>query len=471
MTETLIFTKRPQIENEAKKRIESLTTEIKKQISGKESEFFYFVPNFYLGAFEGLSRFGKPSKDIVTKRDPTWWRGTNSFIGALQTILPSIIPLKTFRQLSIERLKEIFDNHIFETTFQELIVLGSWVHIEQDTNVRSVKVENGVPQPFTNSYSTSWQLYVNKVSSSDEGTRVMDQLYSKLFSDVSMRTQINASLMSHLGFSLDNLVNATEFLREIVQEKPIHIYPRNKLQEVFQKNIRSAEADKLFQELVFDDGKSLRTSPLVPVVGGQLLVLPWILNLGSVFDELLRSAMSERSLSGKIADFMGKTAFEQYVTEKVQNLGIAPIRNIEVKVGKYPEIATILGKNTGFELDLLVSSDKKGYVISCKGGKKELPKLSYDQQWAEFPESDIRSRICDNIKDMEEISRNAQCFGASQKLSKDHGVDGKEMIPVVVYASIQPLSVDEVKRESGVHSDTIVTTPDGLREILDMKSP
>ena len=471
MTETLIFTERLQIENEAKKRIESLTTEIKKQISRRESEFFYVVPNFYLGAFEGLSRFGRPSKDIVIKRDPTWWRGTNSFIGALQTILPSIIPLKTFRQLSLERLKELFNKHVFETTFQELIVLGSWVHIEQDTNVRSVRIENGVPQPFTNSYSTSWQLYVNKVSSSDEGTRVMDQLYSKLFSDVSMRRQINASLMSRFGFSLDNLVKATEFLREIVQEGPIHIYHRNKLQQIFQKNIRSAEADKLFQELVFSDGKSLRTSPMVPVFGGQLLVLPWILNLGSVFDEMLRSAMSERSLSGKIADFMGKTAFEQYVAEKVQKLGFTPIRNIEVKVGKYPGIATILGKNTGFELDLLVSSGNKGYVISCKGGKKELPRLSYDQQWAEFPESDIRSRICDNIKDMEEISRNAQCFRANQILSKDYGVDGKELIPVVVYASIQPLSVDEIRRESGVHSDAIVTTFDGLCEILLMKSP
>ncbi len=471
MTEVLIFTERPKIENEAKRRIESLTTEIKGQISGKESEFFYVVPNFYLGFFEGLSRFGKPNKDIVTKRDPIWWRGTNSFIGALQTILPSIIPLKTFRQFSVERLKEFFDKHIFETTFQELIVLGSWVHIEQDTNVRSVRIENGVPQPFTNNYSTSWQLYVEKVSSSDEGTRVMDQLYSKLFSDVSLRSQINASLMSRFGFSLDNLIQATEFLREIVQEGPVHIYYRNKLQEVFQKNIRSAEADKLFQELVFSGGKSLRTSPMVPVFGGQLLVLPWILNLGSVFDEMLRSAMSERSLSGKIADFMGKTAFEQYVAEKVQKLGLIPIRNIEVKAGKYPGIAPILGKKTAFELDLLVSSDNKGYVISCKGGKKELPRLSYDQQWAEFPESDIRSRICDNIKDMEEISRNAQCFRANQILSKDYGVDGKELIPVVVYASIQPLSVDEIRRESSVHSDAIVTTPDGLCKILLTKSP
>lgn len=471
MTETLIFTGRSQIENEAKKRIESLVTEIKKQVSGKESEFFYVVPNFNLGYFEGLSRFGKPSKNIVIKRDPIWWRGTNSLIGALQTILPCIIPLKTFRQLSVEQLKEIFDKHIFETTFQELIVLGSWVHIEQDTNVRSVRTEDGVPQPFTNSYSTNWQLYVNKVSSSDEGTRVMAQLYSKLFSDFSMRTQINASLKSRFGFSLDNLAKATEFLREIVQEGSIHIYPRNKLQEVFQNNIKSAEADKLFQELVFSDGKSLRTSPMVPVSGGQLLVLPWILNLGSVFDEILRFAMSESSLSGKITNFMGKTAFEQYVAEEIQKVGFTPVRNIEVKVGKYPGIATILGKNTGFELDLLVSSDNKGYVISCKGGKKELPRLSYDQQWAEFPESDVRLRIIDNIKEMEEISRVAQCFRANQILSKDYGVDGKELTPVVVYASIQPLSVDEIRIESGVHSDAIVTTLDGLCEILRTKSP
>ncbi len=147
---------------------------------------------------------------------------------------------------------------------------------------------------------------------------------------------------------------------------------------------------------------------MVPVVRGQLLVLPWILNLGSVFDEPLRTAMKQNNLAGEIGNFMGKVAFENYVAEKVQGIGFTPQRKIEIKVSKYPGIASTLGRNTGFELDLLVPANGKGYVISCKGGKKELPRLSFDQQWAEYPENDIKIRIEENKEYLDEVSNRAE---------------------------------------------------------------
>ena len=460
-----LLTDRLHIEEEANKKISKLSSEIATLISGKESEFFYIVPNFYLDAFEGLSRNGQSATDI-RKRDPTWWRGTNSFIGALETILPDLIPLKTFREMNVDDVKEIFENHVFERTFQRLLKLGNWIHVKQDVNVRCIQTQDDAAQPCTKNYTQSYQDYVSKVSSSDEGTRVLDNLYSKLFADGHLWSKINSSLKSIYGFSIDNLAGASEFLRWVVQNGVIHIYPSNEIRKIFQKNVRNKEADNLFKHLIFEKGKSLRTSPMVPVVRGQLLVLPWILSLGSVFDEPLRTAMKQNNLAGEIGNFMGKVAFENYVAEKVQGIGFTPQRKIEIKVSKYPGIASTLGMNTGFELDLLVPANGKGYVISCKGGKKELPRLSYDQQWAEYPEHDIKIRINENKEHLEEISKIAGCFRSNKNLAQDYGVDGLDITPVVVYASIQPLSIDRIRREEGVNCDALVRTTDELCEML-----
>lgn len=457
-----LLTDRLHIEEEANKKIGKLRSEFATFISGKESEFFYIVPNFYLGVFEGLSCEGQSATDIIVKRDPKWWRGTNSFIGALETILPDLIPLKTFREIDIDGVKEIFENHVFEHTFQRLLELGNWIHVKQDANVRCIQTQDDVVQPCTENYTPSYQDYVGKVSSSDEGTRVLDNLYSKLFADAPLLSKINSSLKSIYGFSIENLAGASEFLRWIVQNGVIHIYPSSEIRTVFQKNVKNKEADNLFEHLIFGKGKSLRTSPMVPVARGQLLILPWILNLGSVFDEILRTAMKQNNLAGEIGNFTGKVAFENYVTEKVQGIGFTPQRNIEIKVSKYPSIASALGKNTGFELDLLVPANGKGYVISCKGGKKELPRLSYDQQWAEYPEHDIKIRIDENKEHLEEISKIAGCFRSDKNLAQDYGVDGLDLVPVVVYASIQPLSIDKIRHEAGVNSDAIIKTTDEL---------
>jgi hypothetical protein len=461
-----LLTDRINIEEEANKKISKLSSEIATLIFGKESEFFYIVPNFYLGAFEGLSRNGQSATGIIVKRHSTWWRGTNSFIGALETILPDLIPLKTFREMNVDSVKEIFENHVFEQTFQRLLKLGNWIHVKQDVNVRCIQTQDDAAQPCTKNYTPSYQDYVSKVSSSDEGTRVLDTLYSKLFADASLRSKINSSLKSIYGFSIDNLAGALDFLRGVVQNGVIHIYPSNEIRKIFQKNVRNKEADNLFEHLIFKKGKSLRTSPMVPVVRGQLLVLPWILNLESVFDEILKTAMNQTNLAGEIGNFMGKVAFENYVAEKVQGIGFTPQRNIRIKVSKYPGIARALGKNTEFELDLLVPANGKGYVISCKGGKKELPRLSYDQQWAEYPENDIKIRIEENKEYLDEVSNRAECFRSDTNLAKDYGVYGLEIIPVVVYASIQPLSIDGIRQEEGVNCDAIIRTTDELCEML-----
>ena len=150
-----LLTDRLHIEEEANKKIGKLRSEIATLISGRESEFFYIVPNFYLGLFEGLSRNGQSASDVIVKRDPKWWRGTNSFIGALETILPDLIPLKTFREMNVDDVKEIFENHVFERIFQRLLKLGNWIHVKQDTNVRCIRTQDDAVQPCTENYTPS----------------------------------------------------------------------------------------------------------------------------------------------------------------------------------------------------------------------------------------------------------------------------------------------------------------------------
>jgi hypothetical protein len=115
---------------------------------------------------------------------------------------------------------------------------------------------------------------------------------------------------------------------------------------------------------------------------------------------------------------------------------------------------------------MMVLANGKGYVISCKGGKKELPRLSFDQQWAEYPENDIKIRINENKEHLEDVSRIAECFRSDKNLARDYGMDGLNIIPVVVYASIQPLSIDRIRHEEEVNCDALVRTTDELCEML-----
>ena len=463
--DTEILNDRFNIEEEANRKISKFKSEIVTLISGKESEFFYMVPYFYLSLFERLSRNGQSSTDII-KRDPIWWRSTNSFNGALELILPDLIPLKTPRGMNYGTVDRIFEKKFFEKTFQLLLKLGNWIHVKQDKNVQCIQMQNDTVQPCIKNFKKSYQDYVEKVSSSDEGTRVLENLYFRLFADPPLRSKIDNSIKSIYGFSINTLADALEFLREIAKNDAIPIHSSNEIRKIFQKNIKNMEADNLLEYLTFKKGKSLQTSPMVPVVSGRLLVLPWILNLGIIFNEILKTTIAQNNLAGTIGNFMGKVAFEDYVAKKVQGMGYAPQRNIKIKVSKYQGIASVLGKETGFELDLLIPTNRQGLVISCKGGKKELPRLFYDQQWAEYPESDIKIRIEENKKHLEEISKIAACFRANKNLAQDYGVEWLEIIPVVVYASIQPLSIYSIRNEEEVNCDAIIRTTDELCEML-----
>ena len=184
----------------------------------------------------------------------------------------------------------------------------------------------------------------------------MDQLHSKLFSDISMRTQISTSLMGRFGFSLDNLAKATEFLREVVQEGSIHIYQRNKLQEVFQKNIRSAEADKLFHELVFSDGKSLRTSPMVPVLQfpGRPILLDFSFGAGQILALQLLNSWN-RHVEMSIREITTKQNLTQVKTKADANGTLEELRDLIFYTGIDEKISV----NYRRELQDLANPSKK----------------------------------------------------------------------------------------------------------------
>jgi hypothetical protein len=67
---------------------------------------------------------------------------------------------------------------------------------------------------------------------------------------------------------------------------------------------------------------------------------------------------------------------------------------------------------------------------------------------------------------LEEISKIAGCFRSNKNLAQDYGVDGLDITPVVVYASIQPLSIDGIRHDEGVNCDALARTTDELCEML-----
>jgi len=79
-------------------------------------------------------------------------------------------------------------------------------------------------------------------------------------------------LLRKHGFNLNDLAGTSEYLAQLYkrlkEEKQLPIIYKNKLHEVFSKNIRSARSSKLLNALIFGKGKDLMRSPLIPLEGG-----------------------------------------------------------------------------------------------------------------------------------------------------------------------------------------------------------
>lgn len=268
---------------------------------------------------------------------------------------------------------------------------------------------------------------------------------------------------------MNDLVNASLYLERLVKGNRI-MTPTNEVHKVFLKNIRSGRAERLLKELKFGGGKDLYRSPLIPLRRGYFLIAGWVFSLGMHFESWIRPIIENTDIYGMYSDFIGKT-FENYVKDLIEPL-VDKIRlNITITEQERPEIKPWLDrfrpkKEGGFEIDIVAVRGEFAFVISCKGGKKELPKLRISKMWAEFPEKEILDRTRDNKKEIEEIWMECRCVASSGRLMRDLGIEGKKIVPVVVYSTIQPLSLPKLRNAHKVPPDVLLATPKKLKNLI-----
>ncbi len=298
--------------------------------------------------------------------------------------------------LNIKKLEKTFERNLFlllDTCYD----IGKWLYILKNRYVDRIIVDNGKPKPYyRGKNSSAFQEYVDWVAVDEGYARWLSWFYTKPGENYKLINALDAYFQRKYRFSLDDIRNASMYLEKLVEINRI-IAPGNEVHKVFTKSICSGRADRLLKGLTFDrSGKSLFKSPLIPLRGGYFVIAKWVFSLGMHFESWVRPAIESEEIYGIYSDFIGKT-FEKYVKNRIRPLVGAIRSNIKITKEKYPTI------KREFEVDIVAAKGNFVFLISCNGGKKELPKLQLSKMWAEFPEKEIRPRIRDNKKEIKEM--------------------------------------------------------------------
>jgi hypothetical protein len=459
---------REKVVEESKNQINKLISEIEQMIKGSESEYLFHVVYIYPNLFASLTK-PRPNNTPQTVYNKTWFRAINGLTLALNKILPKFLPLKHLDKLDLKKLEKIFDNNylLFVDTCYNI---GIWDYCLKNKYVDKIVVENGEAKPYSQDDSHLFQEYVDKASVG--GDKEWWGWFSKKpVGNERFISALNNYCEREYEFGFYDLVNASLYFEDIVKSNT-PIVPKNEIRVVFTKNIRSYKADRLLKALTFSVGKDLYKSPLIPLKGGYFLIAKWVFSLEMHFDSWLKPIIEDTNILGMYFDFAGNM-FEEYVEKKIEPVVDTVRRNITITERKYPAIRPYLdemGKEGQFEIDIIATRGKFAFIVSCKGGKKELPKLRISRMWGEFSEREISNRIQDNKRNMWEILTECNCIATNSKISEDLGTPGKELVPIVIYSAVQPLSLSELKNYYNA-PDVVVSTPNELVEFINDFNP
>lgn len=454
---------------EAKNKINVLVSEIKRLIRGSESEYLFHIVYLFPNLFAALAKQRKINEHYFVY-NITWLRATNGVNLALNKLLPKFLPLKPPSMLNIKKFKKTFRNNLLH--FLGICYdIGIWSYILENKHVNKIIIEDGKAKPYYHRKESSiFQKYVDKIAVDKGYAHWLSWLYGRLRENYKLINALDKHFRKEYRFTLNDLANASMYLEKLVKDNRIMV-PKNEIHRVFSKNIRSARADKLLKELTFDrEGKNLNKSPLIPLRRGYFLIARWVFALGMHFETWVRPAIESKGIYGIYSDFIGK-AFEEYVKDLIEPLVDSIQLKVKITEQKYPEIKPWLNKSNlkkrgDFEIDILAVRGKSVFLISCKGGKKELPKLQISKMWAEFPEIEIRYRIRENKKEVKEIWAIYECITSKKRILKNLVLEGKEIIPVVVYSTVQPLSLQKLRELHNVPSIVKVVTIEELKNLI-----
>lgn len=119
-----------------------------------------------------------------------------------------------------------------------------------------------------------------------------------------------------------------------------------------------------------------------------------------------------------------------------------------------------LRKKGFFEIDIVAVINNKLYVTSCKGGKKEIPKIYKSKYWVYPSEKEIVDRLKENLEEVNEIIGEAKCLREHREVVKQlFNVEVKDVVPVIVYAFPQPLAIEDFRAKAGLIESVILSTP------------
>jgi len=441
---------------EAEKRIDLLVSRIEDIIRGAESEYLFHLVYLFPNIFAELAKKRRIYEHYFIY-NITWLKATNGLSLALNRILPKCLPLKHLSTLNIRKFEKTFGKNLFlllDTCYD----IGKWLYILGNKYMDRIMVENGKPKPYYHEKrSSAFQDYVDRVAVDKGYASWLSWFYSKLRENYKLINALDAYFQQEYGFRLDDIKNASMYLEKLVETNRV-IVPRNEVHGVFTKNIRSGRADRLLKELTFDgSGKDLFRSPLIPLRGGYFLIAKWVFSLGMHFESWIRPAIE--SNYGIYSDFIGKT-FEKYVEDGISPFVDMVQSNIEIKKEEYPDI------ERDFEIDIVAIKGSSAFLISCKGGKKELPKLQLSKMWAEFPEKEIKHRIRENKKEIKELIELYGAVTSNTNILKDLCLKGKKITPLIVYSTVQPSSLKELREMYGIPQLVSVVTVEELKRML-----
>lgn len=459
---------REKVVTEAKNRIDILMSEINRVIKGAESEYLFHIVYLFPNLFATLAKQRQTDEHYFVY-NITWLRATNGLTLTLSRILPKFLPLKHLSMLDVTKFEKTFRDNLL-SFLNACYDIGIWSYILENKYVDKIIIEDDRVKPYRSEKEASgFQEYVNKAAVSEEFAHWLSWFYGELRSNYRLIEMLDKHLEYKYRFKLNDLVNASMYLEGLAKENRI-IIAKNEVHRVFTENIRSSRAEKLLKELTFDKGKDLYRSPLIPLKRGYFLVAKWIFSFGMHFDAWIRPVIERKKIYGRYSDSIGKS-FEKYVKSLIEPLVDTVQSNIIITEQKYPKIKYWLNKfhpkkKGRFEIDIVAVKGGLAFLISCKGGKKELPKLQISKMWGEFPEREIEDRIKDNRKDIEEIWIEHECITSNDRIIKDLGLDGTETVPVIVFSTVQPLSLDKLKAFYNIPSNERIVTVEELRDMI-----
>jgi hypothetical protein len=463
---------RGSVVQEADRKISSLVGKLEGIIKGKESEYLfpmvYLVPNIFANLAKEVAHRPK----AVNR---TWLRAQTGMTLALNRVLPKFLPLKHPSKMHEKFEKISKEGHL--NLFETFVEIGKWVHILENKNIDKIEIKReGVCPYYSKDKDYVFSKYVEELfafSTCDEYTEWLDLMYRKI--PAIILEEVDKFLLKGHGFRLNDLRSSSIYLEELAKKEKTFIR-RNEIHTIFTKNIRHGRAERLLKALTFSESNNdLHKSPLIPVDGGYFLLAKWVLvPLPTHFHSWVKPVLEAEPIRGEFARFAGYL-FEEYVSKKVKEKVDRIYENVIISEKDFPEIKPWLKKfrppkAEKFEIDLLAVKNSHAFLISNKGGRKELPKEDISRRMAELPEKEILGRIRQNLKEAKEIKVESECIRSSKRIQEHFGLIGKSLVLVVVSHIPQPLSIPEIRRLFGPqNSDVKFLTIKELGE--EMKKP